>query len=480
MLNTETLALDAVTLAATLTGDIVAPGDREYDLARRAWNLAVDQRPALVAFPADAADVSAVVDFARARSLRVAPQGTGHNAAPLPSLHDVVLLSTQRMRGVEIDADAGIARVAAGTLWLEVTSVASELGLAPLAGSSPDVGVIGYTLGGGLSWLGRQYGLAANSVTAIELVCADGRFVRATAEQNADLFWALRGGGGNLGVVTAMEFRLYPVPAVYAGMLLWPAEREREVLGAWLEWTRTVPDAVTTAARIMHFPPLPQLPGFLRGRSVVVVDGAVAPVGVDAAGDGGGRGRSRGAVVGTGVEEAAALLAPLRDLAPELDTFGLVPPAALSRIHMDPEEPVPARGHGTLLGALDQDAISVWVDVAGAGSGTPLLFTEIRHLGGALGRAPEGAGVAATLRGEYATFAAGMVMSPEMGEAVEAGLDRFACCLAPWGSGANYLNFAEKPVDSATFYASEDYARLQAVRAAADPEGVFLANHQVQ
>jgi FAD/FMN-containing dehydrogenase len=181
MLNTEIPAVDAATLAANLAGDVVAPGDKEYDLARRAWNLALDQRPALVAFPADTADVVAVVDFARARGLRVAPQGTGHNAAPLPRLDDVILLSTQRMRGVQIDADARIARVAAGTLWLEVTTEASMVGLAPLAGSSPDVGVVGYTLGGGLSWLGRKYGLASNSVTAIELVTPDGRFVRATA-----------------------------------------------------------------------------------------------------------------------------------------------------------------------------------------------------------------------------------------------------------------------------------------------------------
>jgi FAD/FMN-containing dehydrogenase len=456
MLDTEILSLDAVTLAASIGGDVVAPDDAGYDLARRAWNLAADQRPALVAFPADAADVIEIVDFARARGLRVAPQGTGHNAAPLPDLGDVILLSTQRMRGVSIDAEARIARVAAGTLWLEVTAPASELGLAPLAGSSPDVGVVGYTLGGGLSWLGRKHGLAANSVTAIEVVTADGRFVRATADHEPDLFWALRGGGGNLGVVTAMEFRLYEVPSVYAGMLLWPVEEARAVLGAWLEWTRTVPDEVTTAARIMHLPPLPELPEMLRGRSVVVIDGAV-----------------------TGDVDAAGLLAPLRGLAPEIDTFGVVPPAALSRIHMDPEHPVPYSGNGALLGALDDAAIDAWVDAAGA-PGSPLLFTELRHLGGALGRAPEGAGVAATLRGEYGMFAIGMVMAEEMAAAVEAAIDDFRAVMAPWANGANYLNFTERPTDTATFYAPDDHRRLQAVRAAADPHGIFLANHSVR
>ncbi|HWT22265.1 MAG TPA: FAD-binding oxidoreductase [Solirubrobacteraceae bacterium] len=457
MLNTETLALDAVTLAASLTGDVVAPGDREYDLARRAWNLAVDQRPALVAFPADAIDVVAIVDFARARGLRVAPQGTGHNAAPLPDLGDVVLLSTQRMRGVSIDAEARIARVEAGTLWIEVTEETSKLGLAPLSGSSPDVGVVGYTLGGGLSWLARKHGLAANSVTAVELVTADGRFVRATADQEADLFWAVRGGGGNLGIVTALEFRLYVAPAVYAGMLLWPAERAGEVLRAWREWTTAVPDEATTSARIMHFPPLPELPEFVQGRSVVVIDGAILGP----------------------HDEAEALLAPLRALEPELDTFGLIPPVGLSRIHMDPEEPIPYVGSGALLDPIDDAAIDAWVTAAGAGSGTALLFTEIRHLGGAVGRVPEGAGVAAKMHGDYLSFGGGLALSPDMGAAVEASLERFDEALAPWASGANYLNFSEKPVDPATFYRPEDHRRLREIRAAVDPDGIIVANHRV-
>ena len=455
MLNTETLALDAVTLAACLTGDVVAPGDKEYDLARRAWNLAVDQRPALVAFPADAADVREIVEFARVRGLRVAPQGTGHNASPLPRLDDVILLSTQRMRGVEIDVERRIARVAAGTLWIEVTEASSPHGLAPLSGSSPDVGVVGYTLGGGLSWLGRKYGLAANSVTAIELVTADGRFVRATVDHEADLFWALRGGGGNLGVVCAMEFRLYEEPAVYAGMLLWPAEAAREVLAAWVAWTRTVPDEVTTSARILHVPPLPELPEVVRGRSIVVIDGAVAG----------------------GVADPAAVLAPLRRLAPEVDTFAHVPPVALSRIHMDPEQPMPYMGHGELLGELDAAGIDALVDVSGPESG--LFMAELRHLGGAVGRVPEGAGAAARLRGQYLSFAGGMVASPEMAEAVEAGLDRLGAALAPWANGAHYLNFTEKRVDPATFYAPADYARLQEIRATVDPRGLFVANHAI-
>src|SRR5688572_6571740 len=186
MLNTETLP--------ALTGDLVTPDQPEWDAARRAWNLTVDQRPALVALPADAGDVLAVMDYAIRSGLKIAPQGTGHNASAIASLEDTILLSTQRMRGVEIDSEARTARVQAGTLWLEVTEAATPHGLFPLAGSSPDVGVVGYTLGGGLSWLARKHGLAADSVTAIEIVTPDGELVRATAEEHAELFWALRGG----------------------------------------------------------------------------------------------------------------------------------------------------------------------------------------------------------------------------------------------------------------------------------------------
>ena len=217
-------------LVASIRGRIVAPGEPGWDAARQAWNLAVDLRPALVAMPLDLDDVRAIVRYARHHRLRIAPQGTGHSAGALGSLADTILLSTRHMRGVEIDATKRIARVQAGTLWLEVTEATSPFGLYPLSGSSPDIGVVAYTLGGGLSWLARQHGLAANQVTAIEVVTAEGEVTRATPSEHTDLFWALRGGGGSFGVVTALEFTLFPYAEVYAGMSLWPYERHLEIL----------------------------------------------------------------------------------------------------------------------------------------------------------------------------------------------------------------------------------------------------------
>ena len=193
------LDLDVTGLRSVLEGDVVVPGDPTFDEARQAWNLTVDQRPAAVVLPVTAADVAAVVTFAREHDLRVAPQGTGHGASAMGDLSDTILVRMSSMRGVEIDPEARVARAEAGVIWIEVVEAAAEHGLAALAGSSPDVGVVGYTLGGGLSWLARKHGIGANQVTAIEVVTADGSFVRTDAENEPDLFWALRGGGGSFG-----------------------------------------------------------------------------------------------------------------------------------------------------------------------------------------------------------------------------------------------------------------------------------------
>src|SRR6516164_3843627 len=207
------------TLQAAIAGEVFVPGAAGYDQARQAWNLAADQRPSVVVFTESAADVVQAVRFARAQGIRIAPQGTGHGAEPLEPLDGAMLLRTSRMRGVRVDPATRTARAEAGAQWQDVTVPAGEDGLAALAGSSPGVGVTGYTLGGGLGWLARRYGLAANSVTAAELVTPDGDLVRADAGHEPDLFWAVRGGGGSVGVVTALQMRLYPVRDLYGGAL---------------------------------------------------------------------------------------------------------------------------------------------------------------------------------------------------------------------------------------------------------------------
>lgn len=260
-------------LDSSITGGVVAQGSPGYEDARRAWNLAADQRPAVVVLAESAADVGDAVRFARSHGMRVAPQSTGHGAMALEPLDGQLLLKLSRMRRVDVDPTRRKLRVEAGAQWQDVTVPADEHGLAALAGSSPNVGVIGYTLGGGLGWLARRYGLAANSVTAVELVTADGRLARIDADHEPELFWAVRG-GGTVGVVTAMEMDLYPVREVYAGALFFPIARSAEVLQTWRAWTDTVPDEMTSIARILRLPPLPDIPEHLRGQDFALVEAA--------------------------------------------------------------------------------------------------------------------------------------------------------------------------------------------------------------
>lgn len=456
-MTSELTGTPATALRDLCEGRVHLPGDPGYDLARTPWAVHVDQRPAAVAVPHSAQEVVDVVRAATAAGLRIAPQSSGHGAGPFVGvdLSDVVLVRLNEFTGVSIDAERRLARVVGGTLWQAVVEAAAPYGLAAMHGSSPDVAVAGYTLGGGLSWYGRQYGLAAHHLRAAELVLADGRLVRVDADHQPDLFWAIKGGGGSLGIVTALEFDLLPVPDVYAGMLLWPAERASEVAHGWAEWTRGLPDAASTSLRLMSLPPLPELPPFLSGRKIVVIDGAVL------ASD----------------DQAAELLAPLRALGPEMDTFARMPAAGLTRIHMDPEGPTPSVTRSLALADLPSDAVDALLRSAGPESGSSLLAAEIRHLGGALGRPGDGA--LPSLPGDYLGFFLAIAPTPEIAAQGLADASRAVEALGPWASGGRYLNFVDNSVDTSTGYPAEDWRRLQDARAAVDPEGRLLANHAV-
>jgi hypothetical protein len=450
--------LDPSELRARVTGDLVLPGDAGWDAARLAWNLAVDQRPAMVALPETAGDVAAIVSYAAAAGLRVAVQGTGHGAAARGGeLGDSILLKVERMRGIEIDAANRSARVEAGVVWAEVAEAAAEHGLAALAGSSPDVGVVGYTLGGGLSWLGRRYGLAASNVLSVEIVTADGEIRRIDADTDPDLFWAVRGGGGSFGAVTAIEFALFPVAEVYAGVMLWPIERAGEILHAWREWTADMPDEMTTVGRLLQLPPIPDIPEPFRGRSFVAIQ--AFHLGAEA--------------------DGAELLAPVRALGPEVDTVAAISTAALQHVHMDPEHPVAAVGDGMLLDELPAAAIDALVAAAGPGSGSPLLSVEVRQLGGALGRPAAGGGAVSHLDADFALFGVGIAMSPEMGAAVAAYTGVVREALSPWEAETTYLNFAERDVPAERIFGPYTNHRLRAVKTAYDPADLFRSNHPV-
>jgi len=443
-------------LRSALRGRVRTPLDPDWDAERAAWALSVDQRPALVVRPADAEDVRLAVRYAAAHGLQVAPQATGHNAAPLGSLARTMLLRTDLMRRVTIDPVAMSARVEAGAQWQDVTGPAAVHGLAALAGSSPDVGVVGYTLGGGVSWLARSHGLAANSVTAIELVTVDGVLRRVDDAHDPELFWALRGGGGSFGVVTALEFRLYPLTTVHAGALFWPLERAADIMHAWREWTESLPASVMSVARVLRFPPLPDVPAPMRGRSFVIVE----------------------AVFQDAAPVADAFLSDLRRLSPEIDTFAPTSMPGLSLLHMDPPGPVPGLGDGALLAELTPEALDALLAVVATPRGEALMSAELRHLGAALAPGRSEGGAVSGLDGAYLLFAGGMAATPEAARAVGAAIDDALAAIAPWRSASDYLNFAERPVAAQRLFGATQ-SRLAAIAGLVDPHGVMRANHPV-
>ena len=453
-------ALEA--LRAGLKGEVCAPGDAGYDGARSAWNLSVQQEPALVVVAEGAADVVAAVRFARAEGLGVGVMATGHGVGA--ACDGGVLVNTSRMKGVSVDPEARVARVEAGAKWADVIPEAAAHGLAGLVGSASDVGVVGYTMGGGFGWLGRRYGLNSETVREAEVVTADGELRRVSAEENEDLFWGLKGGGGNFGIVTSLQFDLYPIEAVYGGNLFYPVEKAGEVLSLYGAWSETLPDEMTTAVAFMNIPPMPDIPEPLRGGSFVAV---------------------RGCYCGDRLEEGEELLRPVREALgePVMDTFGVMPTAAMDAISMDPVDPIAARQSSEMLADLSPEVIDALVGAAGAGSRSTLIMLEIRQLGGALSRVPGRLSPIGRGEARFIMNGVGVAFTPEMAEATGASLARVAEATRPHQTGETYVNFME--LDGASgdrvraAYPPEDWDRLVALKDRHDPENLFRFNRNI-
>lgn len=441
-------------LRAEISGAVIMPADGGYDEARAAWNLVIDQHPAVIVRAESAEDVSAAVRFAAEQGLGVKVQATGHGVSR--EADGAMLVLTAGLTELRIDAEAQTAWVGAGLMWGPVLAKAQEVGLAPLLGSSPGVGAVGYTLGGGVGWLARKYGLASDSVLAFEVVLADGRIVRASAEENADLFWGLRGSAGSLGIVTGMEIRLFPVRTVYGGNLLYPVAQAREVLQRYRDWIGTLPDAMTTSVVLLNLPPLDDVPEMLRGQSFAVV---------------------RGAYAGPAAEGAALLDHWRQWQPPVVDMFQEMPFAAIAAVSMDPEEPVPGAGTSVWLDGLSDEAIEVLIRYGTPQGGPPaLVSTEVRHLGGAIAQA-EGATSAYSLRDESLVLhAVGFAPTPEALAQVTGHLASFRTALAPYLTGHVYPNFLEgeeKWARTADAFSPEALAHLQVLKAKYDPQNIF-------
>lgn len=357
---------DAATLRQDLEqavrGRVHLPGEPTWDDARQAWNLAIDQQPRAVIEVADADDVAAAVRFAARHQLPVVAQSLGHAATPT-GVEGALLLRMHALDSVEIDTERRLARVGGGTLWQAVLDRLDGTGLLALSGTAPEISVVGYTLGGGLSWFSRQHGPASGSVRSVDLVTAAGEHATVTATSDPELFWALRGCGGEFGIVTAMEFELYPSPGVVGARMLFPIDDAEPVLRAFSALTEVAPRGLSATAGVLHLPDLPMLPETRRGKSFATFNATFLGSLTDAQ-----------AVFA----DVAAAGSPVENVIEPVQMSGL------GTVAGDPVDPSPGVDQCTLLHRFDAATIERLLTAVGPGSGTPLLGVGIRHLGGAM------------------------------------------------------------------------------------------------
>lgn len=434
-------------------GTAAGPGEPGYEIGR--FNTVVQERPALVVTARSVEDVQAAVRYAAAHGLPVAVQATGH-AVTVPA-DGAVLINTRELAGIEIDAANHTARIEAGVRSGALVAAATEAGLAPLNGASPLVGTVGYTMGGGLGPLGRQYGFAADLVRSLELVTADGTLVTASPTEHQDLFWAARGGRGNFGVVTALVTDLVPVTRLYGGGLFFPGAAAAEVLEAYRTWTTTVPDDLSSSVALIWMPPFDEIPEPLRGQFVVHV---------------------RIAYTGTAAD-GEALVAPLRAVTtPLIDAVGEMPYSEVASIHNDPTEPAPFLERSALLRSLEPETVAALLEQAQP----PLAVVELRHLGGALSRTTDRPSAVGHRYAAFSLFVGGLGV-PEIVEAVRARQSALVEALSPWRVGGPFVCFLggadTAPEVAATAYEPADYVRLREVKKAYDPTNLFRVNHNI-
>jgi len=452
-------AADIDELRAQVRGPVYAAGDDGLAAEVAAWNIAVQHTPAVAVGATCAADVAAAVSWAVAHDLRVAVQATGHG--PVRNACGSLMITTRRMQGVHIDPERRIARVQAGVTWITVMEAAAEYGLAGLCGSSSGVGVVGYTLGGGMGSLGRKYGFAADRVTAVELVPADGRVRRVTADTDPELFWALRGGKGNFGIVTALEIELVPVPSLFGGGIFFSGDDAPALLHRFREWAPDLPEEVGTSIAILRIPDMEELPPPLRGKTAVHL---------------------RFAYSGTDHALAERLLSPMKTAGTIL--LGYVGPMRtdeMDGIHMDPTDPMPGWEKGILLRELPAEAVDALLATAGPQLEIPLIMAEIRLMGGALGRP---AAVPDAVPGRSAAFSLFVLGPgvPELAQVVPAIGKGVLQAMAPWRAAESLINFlgdVSGPGEVLAAYPEESRERMVAVKRAVDPDGVFTFGHAI-
>ena len=444
-------------LRAEVAGPVLVRGDDDYVAEVAAQNTAVVHTPDVVVGATSETDAVAAVRAAKASGLPIRVFATGHGSHK--PVTDGLFVTTSRMCDLTIDAESRVAHIGAGCRWAKVVAAAAELGLAPITGSSGHVGAIGYLLGGGLGPLSRTFGFSSDLARGFRVVTAAGEVVTANATENPDLFWALRGGKGGFGIVTSMDVELVELSTLYGGSLFFAAEHIATVFLAWVDWTKTVPEAATSSVAIMRLPPLDFIPEPLRGKTVLSL--RFAFVGDDADGE--------------------RLFQPLRDVAPAIiDAVGPLPAAQIGLIHNDPTDPGPVFERGRMLDVIDEKFATVLLDAAGPEQNVPIMIVEVRHVGGATHRdVPEGSAVGGRCA-DYGLLMLG-VPDPSLFEHVLPPLTHgILQALAPWIAAENNINYsggAEGPGSYEACWPPHILTRLDQVRATYDPDGLFPFGH---
>ncbi|MDQ1550017.1 MAG: hypothetical protein QOD27_1675 [Microbacteriaceae bacterium] len=440
-------------LAALVSGPVLTASEPGFADEVAAFISSTTHTPDVVVGATSPHDVVQAVRFARSNRLPVRVQSTGHGAfAPIAA---GMLVTTNRLNDLDVDHVSRIAAIGAGVRWAAVVEAAAEHGLAPITGSSPNVGAVGFLAGGGLGPLSRSHGFASDYIRGFSVVTGDGELREATSEENPDLFWALRGGKGGLGIVTEVRVELVELSSLYGGALFFEEQHIDTVLRAWIDWTATAPDDVTTSVGIFRLPPFDFIPEPLRGRTVIALRFA------------------RPGTAGDGERIAA----PLRSIAPVyLDLLGELPPGQIGAIHNDPTDPGPGWDRGMLLTGVDQDFATALLSQVGSGRDVPFLLAEMRHLGGAT-RTDVAGGSAVGGRASDFTFSLIGVPDVSLFDTVLPEVsDRIVTAIGPWVSPETNINFAGRPRSYEHFvsaWPAVTFERLASVRRRYDPDGVL-------
>ncbi|MBO9531705.1 MAG: FAD-binding oxidoreductase [Solirubrobacteraceae bacterium] len=444
-------------LRADVSGVVAAPGEPGYELATP-WNVAVRQEPLAVVEAATPADIVATVRHAAAHGLQVAVRRTGHGAVTISG--PTVLVHTGKLDDIEIDVAGRTARVGAGAIWQQVLDAATPHGLAPLVGSSPNVGVAGFLTGAGIGPFVRTFGLSSDHVRAFQVVTGEGKLLRVTPTEHPELFWGLRGGKGSLGIVTEIEIDLLDLAGFYGGALYFDGADAAAVIEAWRELTVDLPEHANTSLAILQLPPLPKIPAPIAGRMSIAVRFTTTQ----------------------SPEVGERLLAPLRACAePILDGVAPMPYAAVAAVHADPVDPMPSREVSGLLREFPGQLAEVLVDLAGPGSRSPQTVVELRLLGGKVREAPVHRS-AFSHRDAAFTFLAVGVLAPEIAEAVPAHGAALEAAIEPWSTGFTLPNFTatDDPERLSRSYDDDTRHWLGALADQHDPHGVLRTGQVIR